>query len=146
MPRFRRLFDGRVKPNARVRVERLTSTRDTHGGNVETYATVPGAESVPCLVGEIVASRPGNHQGRRVHLSGSLHGEHPALGMDGTRFYFLGVEDPGAPVHEVTGRYAVADTVGPSGPGVRLIPYRWYSVQWTTLGAGTADATGAEAG
>lgn len=121
------LFAGILASNATVRIETVTTARDSAGGQVETYATL--ATDVPCLVSQVGASRDGRFQGTDNVLSGTCTGNHAGLGRGDIRLYFLT-----GPVAGMYGRVESAERHGPAG-GYSQIE-NFYRVRWSQIRIG----------
>lgn len=116
-----KLFEGLVKPNSTVRIEILTTSRGTSGGQIESYTTL--ADGVPAIVTNITAVRDGRQDGTDEIWSGDLFGNHSGFSRGDVRYFFT--SGPAA------GRYAkVVSAVG-NGPGggVSMIE-KFYRSQW----------------
>lgn len=121
------LFAGILASNATVRIETLTTARDSAGGQVETYTTL--ATDVPCLVSQLGGNRDGRFRGTDSISTGTCTGNHEGLGRGDIRLYFL--TGPAA------GLYARADSAENHGPagGYSLIE-NFYRVKWSSIQIG----------
>ena len=129
------LFSRLLKPNATVRIEAVTYTRDSSGGLVESYNTVLES-GVPVLVSGIAGSRDGRFDGRNQPLTGTCSGESANLARPDVRLYF---ESPSLSV--IRGVYAEVVSSAPHGStDSRLLGYEWFTARWSQLPTGPLPA------
>ena len=74
---------GLIPPNARVRVEASSSTRDASGGQVFAWSTL--LSSAAALISQVQGGRPGQWDAEPNQLSGLLTGFDPELGRADVR-------------------------------------------------------------
>ena len=131
MPLFGRL----IRPNASVRIEAVTYSRDSSGGLVESYGTVLES-GVPVLVSGIAGSRDGRFDGRNQPLTGTCSGDSANLARSDVRLYF---ESPSLSV--IHGVYAEVVSSAPHGAtDSRLLGFSWYTARWSQLPTGPLPA------
>lgn len=120
------IFNRLIKPNAVVRIEVLTVTRDTSGGPVYTWSTVE--DNVKVMASGFGGNRDRRYSSDLNTLSGTISGTSSNLGRADVRVYFKSATGN---VTDLVGVYARLESTSTHGGTLtRLIPYKWYTARF----------------